>query len=212
MGKPERYGEPWTPEEDKQLKKLYPTHSKTQIAAILQRPQDAVKSRANRLKLKRTPEQSAALMRKIPNKGQFQRGHVPLNTFRDGCISIRGDGGRNTTRKIYYIRTEKGKWEQLHHYLWENVFGPIPVKAVLGFKDGNTLNCNLYNLYLIKMGDNMKRNSASLNYKDGWVAQSLIGSRKMKESPELYDAIKSNKPLIEAKRAQLQLKRTIKQK
>ena len=36
-----------------------------------------------------------------------------------------------------------------HYYIWEKTNGKIPKGYYLCFKDGNTLNCELENLYLV---------------------------------------------------------------
>jgi hypothetical protein len=50
---PRKYGPPWSAEELKQLRTLYPTHSASAIAAELGRPFNSVRSKAQKLGLKR---------------------------------------------------------------------------------------------------------------------------------------------------------------
>jgi hypothetical protein len=91
-------------------------------------------------------------------KSQFIKGNKPHNTKYDGCITIRKYSNKSN-RPYLFIRLEEGKWELLHRYLWQMVNGPIPKKANVQFKDGNSLNCNINNLELISKNENMERNT-----------------------------------------------------
>lgn len=76
---------------------------------------------------------------------RFQPGHNPHNTSHDYAISWRSHKGKV---EYYWIRVSKGKWIQLHRFLWELVYGPIPADHLVQFKDGNTRNVRIDNLYL----------------------------------------------------------------
>lgn len=206
------YNSKWSAAEITQLEHLYKNQSITEIAVIMGRSYNSVKSKVLNLGLRKEKAELSKLLKRRTSASQFKKGHKPHNTLADGAISIRGYGGRDANFKIYYIRLSEGNWYPLHHYIYENVFGPIPLRMVVGFKDGNTLNCLLDNLYLLEMTENMKRNSSSVNLKDGFVAQTIVGSRNVKKNRTLYQAIKENKPLLEVKRAQLLLNREIKKK
>ena len=45
-----------------------------------------------------------------------------------------------------------------HRYIWEKAFGPIPKGHCVQFKDGDTTNCILDNLYLISRAKQVRRN------------------------------------------------------
>ncbi|MDL5050625.1 tyrosine-type recombinase/integrase [Oscillatoria amoena NRMC-F 0135] len=205
------YNSKWSAAEITQLEILYKSYSITEISGVLGRTYNAVKSKVLNLGLRKEKAELSKVLKRRTSASQFKKGQSPHNTLQDGAITIRGDGtGKSSKRKIYYIRLSEGKWYPLHHYIWENVFGPIPLKTCVGFKDGNSLNCLIDNLYLLKMSDNVMKNSHSIPLKDSFVAQTIVGSRNLKKNPELYEAVRQNKPLLEVKRAQLMLNREIK--
>lgn len=90
------------------------------------------------------------------SKTQFKKGRKPHNTKYDGCIVIR----RDKNGFLYkYIRLSKGNWALLHRYNWEQANGKIEPGMIISFVDGNTLNCEISNLEILSMEQNMLRNS-----------------------------------------------------
>lgn len=87
---------------------------------------------------------------------QYKPGNEPHNTKYDGCISLRTHKRDGNTYK--YIRISKGLWQLLNRYVWEKAHGSIPPKHIIAFKDGNTLNCELSNLTMLSMAENVRRN------------------------------------------------------
>lgn len=85
----------------------------------------------------------------------FQPGHKPVNTLHDGAISVRNDN-RGVPQKL--IRISLGKWEYLSRYTYRQHNGDIPPGMVVAFRDRNTLNCSIENLYLLSKKENMLRN------------------------------------------------------
>lgn len=49
-----------------------------------------------------------------------------------------------------------GKWKKLHHFVWENAGGEIPLGMYLHHKDGNRINNKLSNLKLISPSEHSK--------------------------------------------------------
>jgi hypothetical protein len=86
----------------------------------------------------------------------FKKGHLPHNTRKDGDISIRTD---KTGRKYQVIRTELGKWEHLHRVIWNQQYGEIPKGMLIKFKDGDSMNCNIENLFITDRKGNMIDNT-----------------------------------------------------
>jgi hypothetical protein len=86
----------------------------------------------------------------------FKKGQQPKNTYaEDGVISLR----HNKRGPVYkYIRLSAGKWKELHRYLWEEAYGPIPKENIIIFRDGDSMNCVLENLQMITKGENAIRN------------------------------------------------------
>lgn len=91
-------------------------------------------------------------------KTRFKKGNKPHNTNSIGNGAV--VGRKDKTGNIYmYIRLKLSLWVLYHRYVWEEVHGKIPDKHVLVFKDGDSTNCNIENLELITMAENMYRNS-----------------------------------------------------
>lgn len=91
-------------------------------------------------------------------KTRFQKGNKPHNTAKNnGAISIRPDTKSGIAYK--YIRVSLGVWELYHRVVWEQNNGEIPENHVIAFKDGDSMNCNIKNLELLTMRENMLRNS-----------------------------------------------------
>jgi transcriptional regulator with XRE-family HTH domain len=138
---------------------------------------------------------------------RFKKGNVPGNAKEnDGAITLRQDHPERGGSPYYYIRISLGKWKPLHQHKWEEKNGPVPKGMCLWFIDQNTLNTDPDNLELITRAENMKRNSASLNLSDGYIAFILCGKKNM----HLFEDILKNKELIEVRRQQLLLSRKIK--
>lgn len=110
---------------------------------------------------------------------RFKKGNLPHNTKHDGAISKRFHKKEN---KYYlYIRVEKAKWELLNRYTWKKHHGEIPKGYLVAFKDGNQLNCDIDNLMLISMAENMKRNNNEKNRVAG-----IKRHYRRKEIKEMY--------------------------
>lgn len=78
---------------------------------------------------------------------QFKKGDRPVNEMPVGTIVVNSDGYK--LRKKQMEGTMWERWEMLHRAVWTEHNGPIPEGMVVGFKDGNTLNCDLSNLMLL---------------------------------------------------------------
>ncbi len=98
---------------------------------------------------------------------RFKKGNIPHNSVgvKNGDIRVRIHRTISSVRKTKWIRVELGKWEQLHRFIWAEIYGPIPEGCLIKFKDGNPLNCSIENLELADMKTNMLSNSI-LRYPD----------------------------------------------
>lgn len=170
----------WTDKEVEILKDLYADLPTANIAHFLQIDIKSVYSKANfiglkksneylnssysgRLTVERRNKETQFKPGMIPwNKGlkgvtfggketQFKKGNKPHNTKYDGAISIR-DGYKN-------IRISESKWKLLQREVWEQHNGPIPDGMIIAFKDGDSMNCDIDNLFMISREENMVRNS-----------------------------------------------------
>lgn len=87
---------------------------------------------------------------------RFKPGNLPHNTRKDGDISIRMD---KNGYQYKYIRVKLGVWKLLHRVTWERHHGPIPRGYNVQFKDGNQLNCDIDNLYIISRKKQITNNT-----------------------------------------------------
>ena len=87
----------------------------------------------------------------------FKKGAAPKNTLYDNAIRVRNNFKRNS--RYLYIRISQGNWKELHRYLYEQTYGPLKPQSVVKFKDGNSLNCEIENLYLTDLKGNMIENT-----------------------------------------------------
>lgn len=93
----------------------------------------------------------------------FKKGHVPVNRMSIGSERITKDKYR-----IVKVQNEGGLWDRwkfVHRMTWEQANGPVPDGCCICFKDGNSLNCNLDNLVLIK------RSELSTMIKKGYLSE-----------------------------------------
>jgi hypothetical protein len=135
---------------------------------------------------------------------RFQKGQIPHNAigFKNGDVSIRAD---KRGVKYKHIRISRGKWQELQRYNWEKKYGPIAKGMVLRSKNGDQLNCKPSNWMLITKADNARLNVNHENPSDSRVASYLAGRGKK----HLVEAFLEQPELLDIKRKQLLLKRTI---
>jgi len=97
------------------------------------------------------PQKDWMSKEKIENskKTRFKKGEDPHNTKEEYSVSIRSQGNY----PYYYFRLAKANWVLFHRWLFEKINGPIPDGYNVQFKDGNSLNCDIENLYLIHRKD-----------------------------------------------------------
>lgn len=89
---------------------------------------------------------------KHPNskKTRFKKGHRPANAKPVGTIIIDRDENRPFRYKKIKV-AEPNVWQHLHVHNYEKAFGAYDkTKYCLLFIDGNTLNCDVSNLKLIR--------------------------------------------------------------
>lgn len=137
---------------------------------------------------------SADTYKKI-SKSFFKKGHRPHNQRKDWDEVVAKNGGR----EYWMIKIpSKTKMVFKHRWLWELCYGPIPERHSVRFKDGNTLNCVIENLYLISLRDQMVENA---------MRPSAIAKRFLKMNDEEIDFAKKHAPeILELKTAAMELK------
>jgi len=175
--------------------------SNTEIAAIIGRSADSVKAKMTHLNLKRNKKELLSINRRLNSSGWFTKGQSPKNTMYDGYISTRIDSHGHPYQ---YIRIEKGKFEQLHRHNWEKVNGPITEGTILRSKEGDSMNCDPDNWELVDRANHLGKNSGRDELTDNYILAKLTH-----RASELKPAFREMPELIELKRSQIKLKRTI---
>jgi len=213
----------WTASMDTYLRQHYATRTSTQIAADLGVTKSAIKNRRYTLGIYLpdaiVQERYKSNLGGIPgNKGKkvtaskyekckgtmFKKGISPHNEKHDGAISIRKD---KSGHKYKYLRVAKAKWVLLHRKIWEDAHGQIPKSHIIGFADGDSMNCVLENLYTISKADNMRRHSAVTRLPDGYVARTIVG--KMGNVEDVQTIIDHLPEAVVLKRSQILFNREI---
>ena len=126
---------------------------------------------------------------------RFKKGQLPHNTLHDYAITERKDKNGSTYK---YIRIGLAKWIPYHRYLWEQAYGKVPGGTNIQFKDGNTLNCVLENLYAVTRNSQMLDNSGTINLHDNVIAVFLAG--KQRKDKQLIEEYKKRPQLLDLKR------------
>lgn len=203
-------GKNWTVDEDNFLQDNYEIMSAKEIGIKLNRTLLSVKSRLLRLGITKSKKALKAIRSK-PNSGQFRKGRVADHGLPIGSITK----WRHTKGEFFlWIKLRDNdtvnsleNWKMLHLHVWEVSHGPVPAGHLITFKDGDRLNCELTNLEMISQQEIMKRNSASLNMTDKYVAMTITGFRRSNEVSTLLEFPE----LIDLKRQQLILNQALKE-
>jgi len=177
MGR-QQHRQPWTPQQDKWLRELYPETSNRQIARVMGRKYSSIKNRGQALGLKKSP---AYMAREKPgcfkpgqkswNKGisyqpggrikesQFRKGQMPHNTIPVGTEVVDSYGYRK--RKIRDdapVGRAYKNWRFVHVLEWEKHNGPLPAGYVVRFRDGDQTNVSPDNLVAVSRAENAVMN------------------------------------------------------
>ena len=88
----------------------------------------------------------------------FKKNNRPYNWKPDGTIVERKDNDQSGRVYLYY-KVRDSKWILYHNKVWIDHNGPIPKGSIIRFIDGNTRNCDISNLEMVSMKENMSRNT-----------------------------------------------------
>jgi hypothetical protein len=178
-------GSKWTGKEIETLRRLYSDTPTNDLANMLGRPYAGVYAKANLLGLRKSEaymkkilEIEAEKLRILGAKSRFKKGNVPhqkgkkmpphviealsKHWYKKGRTppNIRPEGHERVNVEGYVeLRLERGKYVQKHRYIWQQAGRDVPPGYVVGFKDGNRLNCDIDNLTLITRQEIMARNT-----------------------------------------------------
>ena len=193
----------WTKQEDELFISLYPDHPNTYLCEVLHRSMSAISNRALTLGLRKTPE----FAKQQREKNQFKKGNVPFNKGKKWEHFMSEEGMRNSAktqfsgephntrppgyemlrtadkkgRRYWWIKPADGRrMMPKHRWLWEQAYGSIPKGYNVQFKDGDTTNCVLDNLYLITRDKQMRENFDNMPAEDKAAMYQKIRDSRMK--------------------------------
>lgn len=83
----------------------------------------------------------------------FKAGRKPWNEVPNGTEKLRLKSG-----KFYWFKKINGRWIPKHKWVWEMAYGKVKTGKVIGFKNRDSKDCSLENLYQTSRADLMKRN------------------------------------------------------
>lgn len=178
----------WTKQEDELFISLYPDHPNTYLCEVLHRSMSAISNRALTLGLRKTPE----FAKQQREKNQFRKGHTPFNKGKKWEHYMSEEGQRKASetffggkphntpppgyevlraahrgKRYWWIKPADGRrMMPKHRWLWEQAYGSIPKGYNVQFKDGDTTNCVLDNLYLITRDKQMRENFDNMPAED----------------------------------------------
>jgi len=177
------------------------TLSNDEIGEILHRTGDSIHARMQKINLRRTPEQKAQIQTRLGNPSYFPKGHIPYNTKSDGEISIRIYDDAKSQK---FIRISLAKWMPLQIFNWIQVNGPIPDGLFLRCISGDTMDCKPNNWELATRIEHLDKNLGRATLEDKYITTILSLKNR-----ELRPVIASMPALIELKRNQIKIRRTI---
>lgn len=179
-----------TPKEKKFLKNNYTKYTNHRLAQLVGRSESAIQACRKSFGLTK-PNEGRYKKGAVPlNKGKkmppgwggagiktrFKKGQKPRNTKYNGAICTRIMKGRFQK----WIRIKNNKWEELNRYNYRKHIGPIPTGMNVSYKDGDPLNCEPANLFLITRQDLMLRNTIHRYPAEVKSAIRMVGKLKRK--------------------------------
>lgn len=179
----------WTQAEIDILKEMYPDHFASEIASVIGRTKSQIYNKAQALGLKSTPEKisrSGRMSSNHPNviASRFKKGCIPQNKGQKLSPEVYAKVARTMFKKghrpvnhkeigservnIYgYIEVkvaEPNKWKLKHRIIWEQVNGAIPKGHNVQFRNHDSLDCRIENLYLISKAEQIRTENSYHRY------------------------------------------------
>jgi hypothetical protein len=202
----------WTAEQVQFLKDNYKTIGDTELAEIFAKKWEKekgwtkkhIEKKRRYLKLKRSKTHLKDIFIRNVQLGRY--GLCAVNAWKTRGVTPEG-GIKVWGRHKQVYKKIDSKYIKLSHHVWEQHHGAVPAGTLIVHKDGNGLNCELDNLQCITRGDNMARNSGSVSLTDNYLAGIMTHG-----DTELRKLLKENPEILDLKRTQLKLQKTIKEK
>lgn len=94
----------------------------------------------------------------------FKKGNVPVNLMEVGEYTHTSDG--YLIRKVRETGTQRERFEFVHRAVWEEHNGPIQEGKMVSFLDGDKDNCDISNLVLIDLYENLEMNRSKLRFEN----------------------------------------------
>ena len=180
----------WTDEKKRIVREMYPDHTAAEIAAMIGKTVSGVQQMARSIGVRASKERVAETGRRTarnPNSiaARFGKGHIPGNKgkkmdpkiyekirntmFKKGNIPVNHKPvGSERVLVDGYVEVkvaEPNKWRLKHRVVWEEAYGPIPAGHNVQFRNGNTQDVRLENLFLISKAEQMRdKNSIHARY------------------------------------------------
>lgn len=158
------------------------------------------------LALKRSEKQIKAIHQRNVDNGRFLM--CPVKRWLVTGVAKEGEirMWRSNSGRIVPMIKINGKFVHWGRWAWEKQYGKVAKGKNVVFKDGNPYNISIENLEDITDAELSRRNSkkSSQGLSDNYVAYTLSY-----KDPEMRKLIKQRPDLIELKRQQLKLKRSI---
>lgn len=227
----------WSQSEVEFLKKNYARMNNIEISKALGRSIPAVRGAMIKFSLLR----SRAIARKLQVHSFFKPGHVPANKGTRGFRITRRKNlehckereigaiklvcykkvRHGELKKFFYkkIKVLKNKWVMMHRHVYIQHHGSIPNGFTVGFKDGNSLNCDPGNLFLISMAEKIESirdgEKISRGYKRAYESGRLfesnkwVAARMFKIDKEARALAVNNSQLMELKRLQFKVQKEL---
>ena len=165
-----------------------------------------IEKKRNYLSLHRTEQELKAIHQRNVDQGRFlicvQKRWLKTGVAAEGEIRM---WRQNNGRYVPAIKIN-GAFTHWNRWAWEQNYGPVPEGMNVVFKDDNPENYVLENLELIDNAELSRRNSqkSSTGLSDNYIAGIMTHGQ-----PEVRKALKEFPELLDIKRQQLILQRTI---
>ena len=176
----------WTERQKNYLRRHYSNGDTKQIAEYLKRPLAHIYAMAKKLGIKKSREFRREIGIKLAARPEsmayrFQKGHrsslrgkrqsdfmspeglenAKKARFRKGEVHNIKPVGYESVDKHGYVRIKIAEGQSMvlkHRWVWQQHHGEIPEGFCVSFKDGNSLNCDIDNLFLLSLADRARRN------------------------------------------------------